>query len=289
MLSTLAYHEIFRYPLTLDEIDQLFIIDHHVDKDDIRKEIINLLKKNEIIQSGEYYQLPHAVLIDRRGRRKISVGKFDIARRAARIIARLPWVKLIAVTGALAMENADEHDDIDVMIVTSESRLWLVRPLVMVLVSLFFKRRRPNSAHLANVPNLANTVCLNLWLDETALAIPEHQRNLYTAHELAQMRPIVNKDQTYERIMSTNSWLKKYLANVPIASLRDPLKAGRGNLIDICLRRMNLLAFNLQFLYMKSKMTNERVSLHSAFFHPGNRARETLQKYDEKIAMMSLF
>ena len=57
-------------------------------------------------------------------------------------------------------------------------------------------------------PTNNNTICLNLWLDESALEIPVDQRNLYTAHELAQMKPRVNKDGTYEKMMWANRWGK---------------------------------------------------------------------------------
>ena len=199
---------------------------------------------------------------------------------------------MVAVTGALAMENADEDDDIDLMVVTSRNRLWIVRPLVLLFVSLFFKRRYPipNAQTNNQKPTTNNAICLNLWLDESSLEIPIVQRDLYTAHELAQMKPVVNRDGTYEKMMWENRWGRKYLANAwdrPSGYQVGRLAGKKSLFFQIVnlltckpVNLFNRLAFNLQFRYMKPKMTNERVSLHSAFFHPGNRADTILKAYD---------
>lgn len=205
-----------------------------------------------------------------------------IAKRASRVISIIPWVKMVAVTGALAMENTDDSDDIDLMIVTSNNCLWIVRPLAMILISIFFRRRKP----LQQFSNLAikqfnNSICLNLWLDESALEIPQAQRDLYTAHELAQMKPVVNRGGTYEKMMRENRWGRKFLANAWKNFNRQIYKypnrqIDKWNLIDL----LNRAVFYLQLKYMRPKMTNERVSLHAAFFHPGNRADTILKAYD---------
>lgn len=288
ILSTLFYHSIFDYPLTIEEIHRYLIVGKTVSLKVTEEETNDLLKTKKVYFSNDFF-LPSALcprplaLIDLRlRRRKISAGKMIIAKRASQAISAIPWVKMVAVTGALAMENADKNDDIDLMIVTSRNRLWIVRPLAMILISIFFKRRKPllmNSKQ--KTENNDNAICLNLWLDESALAIPVDQRNLYTAHELAQMKQIVNKDGTYEKMMWENRWGRKCLANVwkdfnHFNHFNHSNHFPLFNLFNL----LNLLAFNLQFRFMKSKMTNERVSLHSAFFHPGNRADTILEKYD---------
>lgn len=192
---------------------------------------------------------------------------------------------MVAVTGALAMENADKNDDIDLMVVTSGDRLWIVRPLAILLVSLFFKRRKPskfsNHSNHSDHFSYKNHICLNLWLDESALEIPQAQRDLYTAHELAQMKPVVNRGGTYEKMMWENRWGRKFLANAWKNFNRQIYKypnrqIDKWNLIDL----LNRAVFYLQLKYMRPKMTNERVSLHAAFFHPGNRADTILKAYD---------
>ena len=296
ILSTLAYHSIFDYPLTLDEIHRYLISDSVVLLPTLKKEIDNLLKTGKIIVTNGFFlpsslfPLPSSLISLRQHRKDINLKKLIIAKQASRIISMIPWVKMVAVTGALAMENTDENDDIDLMIVTSQNCLWIVRPLAILLISLFFKRRKPSnhptySNHFNHSDHFSykNHICLNLWLDESTLEIPVSQRNLYTSHELAQMKPVVNKDGIYERMMWENRWGKKYLANVwkrfegwKVNRLKRSSHFQTFDLFSL----LNLLSFRLQLWYMKPKMTNERVSLRSAFFHPGNRTDTILSKYD---------
>jgi hypothetical protein len=70
-------------------------------------------------------RLDRAVASDRVWRR---------ARRFVRVLRVLPFVRMIAITGALAMKNSDAHDDIDVLIVTAPDRVWLTRALAIALV-----------------------------------------------------------------------------------------------------------------------------------------------------------
>ena len=310
ILSTLLYHSVFDYPLTVNEIHRYLISEKAVLPSPLKKEIGLLVKSKKIISNNNLL-IPRFQIHDSRfmisfrlRRQKISAEKMIIAKLASNAISMIPWVKMIAVTGALAMENADNNDDIDLMVVTSRNCLWIVRPLAILLVSLFFKRRYPLPNAETNPPADAwsvsdwragnqqpiinnNAICLNLWLDESALEIPVDQRNLYTAHELAQMKPVVNKEKTYEKILIQNRWGKKFLANFWQSSLRVPPRRGvaipLGSFTSFRMTAGNFLnsfLFHLQFIYMKSKMTNERVSLHSAFFHPGNRTDTILGRYD---------
>ena len=97
------------------------------------------------------------------------------------------------------------------------------------------------------------------------------------------MKPIFNKDGIYERMMAKNIWGNKYLANVwkgfegwRVNGLKRSSHFQPFDFFSF----LNLLAFNLQFRHMRAKMTNERVSINFAFFHPGNRADTILSAYD---------
>lgn len=288
VLSTLAYHSMFKYPLTEKEVHRLLISDTAVSREEVRKIITSLVRSQRILEKGPYVVCSFAprswfvVLKSRKSRENFSQKKLILARRAAHMMGLIPWVKMVAITGALSMNNADENDDIDLMIVTEKDRLWLTRPLVTALVSLFFKRRRRNMSHPAHSTHVTDSLCLNLWLDKSALPVPMSQRNLYTAHELAQMKPIVNKKCTYEQIMWKNRWGRKFLANrwKEVRSQGLMSKGQEEREDSMVLSWWNRVGYVLQFWYMKSKMTNERASLHAAFFHPIRRADTILSIYD---------
>lgn len=291
VVSALAYHHLFQDPLTIEQIHQLLITSVSISLASVRRSVEQLLRHHRIIQNGRNYALPgfSQQNIRQHGERtRASREKIFIARRAARCLSFIPWVKLVAVTGALAMENADESDDIDLMIVTDTNRLWLTRPIILLLTSIFFKRRKPIPLSLSPYPlALRNALCLNLWIDEDALIIPKYQRNLYTAHELAQMIPLVNRNRTYEWMISVNAWGRKFLANAweKFQVLGMTYQVLRGSRI---LDTLNYFCYKLQRWYMLPKMTTERVSLHAAYFHPGNRSREILLRYSRILGTLGL-
>jgi hypothetical protein len=84
---------------------------------------------------------------------------------------------------------------------------------------------------------------------------------------LAQIVPLVNKDQAYEKLLFKNKWILKFWPNaVRISSLKFKNFSSKGNLIE-------KLAYKLQYYYMKKKMTREVVTPTRAFFHPQDWGR----------------
>jgi len=215
-----------------------------------------------------------------------SQKKLLTARRLARLLGLFPTIKLICATGSLAVDNAQQYDDLDIMVVTSADTLWLSRPLVIFFLKIL-RLRRPTSLPEHQSPRVSDKVCDNLWLDATALALPENKRNLYTAHEVLQARPLFDRENTHAQFILANPWTSKYLANayevaVGSGAGRDKKSArndpsySRGEVSTIFARPnrittvLNSLAFKLQYHYMKKKITRETITLHSAYFHPND-------------------
>lgn len=201
-------------------------------------------------------------------REKFSKRKMSFAKKVSNILGRIPPVKFIGITGALAMMNAGKESDIDLMIITKNGRLWTTR-LICYFVTLLlgFKTRRPKSKFEKD------RLCLNMWLDESDLVWNKKDRNIYTAHEIAQVIPLVNKDKTYEKFLNSNKWILDYWPNsVKIASkATETLSSSQSGFIERIL-------FRLQYLYMKPKITREVVTKTRAIFHPNNWGKQVQDK-----------
>ncbi|HSN57659.1 MAG TPA: hypothetical protein VLT32_23520, partial [Candidatus Sulfomarinibacteraceae bacterium] len=118
------------------------------------------------------------------------------ARRWGRRLGRLPLVRMVAVTGALAVDNATPGADVDFLIVTEPDRVWLCRSLVIQMV---------------RAARLGGTVlCPNWLLAANALELAD--RNLFAARELAQMVPVTGLD-VYRRMRRLNVWSDRLLPN----------------------------------------------------------------------------
>lgn len=125
----------------------------------------------------------------RRRRRERSEASWGPARRWAGILSALPFVRMVAVTGTLAVANLEGDDDIDYLIVTEPGRLWTCRAFVVA------------AFHLARRAGIS--ICPNYILSLDALALEE--RDPYTARELVQMVPVFGEN-VYERMRALNSW-----------------------------------------------------------------------------------
>lgn len=194
----------------------------------------------------------------------VSKQKISHAQRMANTLSWFPGIKMIALSGSVAAHNAKPQDDIDLFIVTRHHTLWIVRPFFLLLLSLFFKKRKRGDPH----QNLRDVFCPNLWLDESILTI--EAQNLYTAHEVLQIIPLLNKDHTYEKFITKNSWTKNYLANAyHLTTHASDFSTCRGvaRRAHIPIKILNHFFYLLQRLYMSPYHTTEKISLHSAFLH----------------------
>lgn len=208
---------------------------------------------------------------ERNKREKISQKKLLIAKSASKILEKISTVKFVGVTGSLAMMNASKNSDIDLMIITKKGTLWTTRLICYMAIWLNgYKIRNPKNKLEKDM------LCINLWLDETDLAWDKKDRNIYTAHEIAQVMPLVNIDNTYERFLYLNKWILNYWPySIKIENLKliknYKLKIKNFNLVE-------QLAFKAQYLYMKKKITREIITPTRAIFHPNDWGQVVMEK-----------
>jgi len=265
--ASILYHDIFDYPLNVKEIIRWRV----------GKKGLSLFKKTkEVLNKDGLYCLKdkESFLYKRTLRERISNRKTEIAKKNASLLAKLPTVKGVFITGALAMNNAKEESDIDLMIITKRNRLWLTRlTSYLVLRMMNYAVRKPNDK------DQKDKLCLNIWLDESALSWGKKDRNIYSAHEIAQVVPIVDKENVHQRFLQKNRWILDYWPSaVRLSSMQYAVRSMQKSILHstfyVLLSWFNKLAFKLQYLYMKPKITREVVTLHKAIFHPRNWGKE---------------
>jgi hypothetical protein len=110
---------------------------------------------------------------------------------------------MVAVTGALAVNNLNGRDDIDLLVISRAGRVWLCRRGLIAWVRV---------GRL-----LGDDLCPNFILSEGSLELA--QRDFFTAHELAQMVPLFGR-RVYEEMLESNSWARSYLPALAASSNR---------------------------------------------------------------------
>ena len=284
ILLALAYHDIFEYPLDSSEIYDL-LVKKKVRKESIARELERLRAIGKIGGSDRYFFLKNRKKITRirKLRAKYSQAKLRKAAFFARLLMIIPSVKLVAVSGALSMRNSSKDDDIDLVIVTQKNKLWTARFLANLLL-LPFKRDPAGQ-------KISDRACLNMFLDESDLSIKDH--NMYTAHEICQMKLIWDRDNTYSKFLRANSWIREYLPNWDSSVERQTTndkRIKRHEALDF--GRFALVTENFlksfQLWYMKKKLTTERISATQLFFHPKNTQEKVLAGYQKRLKKLKL-
>lgn len=212
ILETLAYSDIFEHPLRLEELHRYL---------PVRADVAELPSALEALQEfvcmddDVYFLAGREEIVDiRKARETRSRELLPHALRYGRILGALPFVRMAALTGSLAVLNVSKNADFDYMLVTAKGRVWTARAFALLLNRLV----RP----------FGHTICPNLIVSETALEWPLH--DLYSARELVQMIPIAGLDM-YRKLMEANVWAQEFLPN-SFLSLRAPsIASGRSNLL----------------------------------------------------------
>jgi hypothetical protein len=200
ILRTILYGDVFYFPMTAREIHHFLITDAPISLDTVEDTLRNSPQLAEMLATDGCYFASAGqrdTIPVRIEREKASHQLWTRALFYGKWLARLPFVRMVALTGALAMRNAaDAHDDVDFVLVTAEHRVWLARAFAIILVRL---------AKLRGV-----TLCPNYVLSEGALEQDRH--DLFIAHEVVQMVPLYGF-RVYHAMREYNDWVAEFLPN----------------------------------------------------------------------------
>jgi hypothetical protein len=196
VLGALVYADLFDYPLSVAEIARYQIATSYSEEEIAFALTTSAELALRVSRQGDLYCLcgREVVFETRRERAEASTVVWQRAAIYSRILARLPFVRMVAVTGALAVDNIAARPDIDLFIVTRQGRVWIGRRFIIGLVRL---------ARL-----FGDDLCPNYVLSRRHLGL--EQQDLFTAHELAQMVPLYGK-ALYREMIERNDWALQFL------------------------------------------------------------------------------
>jgi hypothetical protein len=217
ILKTVVYADLFDYPLRFEELCR-GLFDLALSPAEVRGRLDGSPELSAVVAERDGF-------VFLAGREPLLGARREGERRAAELlarhrgvlarIARLPYVRLLALSGAVAFDNVHD-DDLDLFVVARAGRAWSACLLVTLLARLVGARR---------------AICANYFLDEGSLALAD--RDLYTAHQLAHLRPVAGGD-AHRRFVEANAWVEGFFPAAYAASLAaaaPPARVGLGERI----------------------------------------------------------
>ncbi len=111
----------------------------------------------------------------------------------------IPWLKMIAIWNSVAMNSANIESDIDLFIITSQKRLWIVRIFITFIFQILSVRKTKNKHK--------EKFCLSFFCTTSALNFENIaiENDIYLYYWIAYLKPILNYNNTWEKFIEKNS------------------------------------------------------------------------------------
>jgi len=212
-----------------------------------------------IIKNRVVCQLNKRFLAGTLRRQKLSLRKLAKNQRLLTILGSLPWIKYLGISGSVSMLNANEGDDVDLFVITKAGQLWTGRFVLVLLTSLFGVRRFPNAQQVKD------KLCFNLFFSEQNLKIPKAKQTEYVGHELLQLKTVINKEDTHEKLLANNPWVFKLFPQAPKPQAVAKAKKIKQNPV-LCERLLG----KMQLALINRHQTNEIITNTQLWFFPSD-------------------
>lgn len=212
ILQTILYYDILNYPLTGFEVWKYLIAENGCALGDVVEALENKELKKHIEEfQGFFFLKGRKGLVEKRIQNdKNSIVKYKIAERVVWWLRFVPFVRMVAVTGTLAMKNSEKNSDIDFFVVLKKGRIFTGRLLTTLLVHILGKRRYGGK--------IKNRICLNYFIAAGSFEIK--RQDLFAANEYTFIYPLFGFD-TFQQFGEENiDWIKKHKPNFEYGDLK---------------------------------------------------------------------
>lgn len=210
LLATLAYYDVLNFPMAAVEVWRHLIrwegngtdqLSFPVPLGAVVAGLDGLVREGRLETERGFYVLPGRVglVSERLSRMRASLPRIRGARRLARLLRFVPFVRMVFLTGSLAMKNGDRESDWDLLLVLRGGHIWMGRLVTVLLLQLLGKRRHG--------PHVRDRACLNHWITDRTLTIGLH--DLFSAHEYSWAVPLY-ATSGYGRFLHANGWISRF-------------------------------------------------------------------------------
>ncbi|MDA1169314.1 MAG: hypothetical protein O3A36_03175 [bacterium] len=297
ILDTIRFFDLYDMPVTATQIWQNLVVanshdEHHV----LLREIQASIATSEFLREKIATKWGYSTLTGRQDlvvkklrRHAISQDKWKIVQRCASFLACVPFVRALAGSGSLAVDNTKYSSDLDIFVVAQEGRIWTVRLFLLGVSALLGRRRTYGEAYAPDM------LCINHYITNKSLLISPDIQNVCMAMQYASLIPIYNDSLIREFHQRNSGWMNRFLRTSPrphnehqytvkIRSMFLFLKyQAEKLLLEPVGDMVEYLAEHLQrHVIMSHKSSRGRIvlSYHELAFHPDTKVPAIVKAFD---------
>lgn len=288
LISVLNYFAQFSYAPSFDELHMFYPVlispkrlQQLIQKEMQMKKIIRfpnnminrMMQGSKVIMQSDKnatrYTLPQYSILVKKYEKKLRLNFLNKPSMTVQIylslLKALPFIRFLGVTGASAMNGYAKDDDLDLFIIAAHNRMWTARFFAVTL------------AKLLGIHGYTG-VCLNLFFDEAGMSIPEKKQNMYIAHELLQVKPLVDKQGAYSLLIGVNRWISRFFPNAPSGKKRIniPTKRTQIGVLERLFRQ-------IQMPIIAKNKTGFRITSNQLWLFKRDFERTLPKRYRQKM------
>lgn len=206
---------------------------------------------------------------------KTSIKKWRIARRMSRLISFLPYVRMVAITGSLALNSTNKNSDIDMLIVAKAGHIWTTRVIVSALMHVLGKRRHAKF--------IRDRICLNHYVSDSESIL--RPRQLFSDHISSTFIPIWKSESYLVPFSKKNTvYLQTISETHPMLMLRHFIEWGFSKGLSPKLEKA------LKVIQMRKIEGRQFIADDNAlvFHHPRPQNQEALYLYKQNLRQLNL-
>jgi hypothetical protein len=299
ILRTVAYFDLFRYPLTSWEIWKWGIgrageLYSYRAVEQALQESALLQEKLELSAGFIFLRGRSALVKDRQERYRLALQKLDRAKRFTRTLVRIPFIRAVFTCNSLGIANARAESDIDFFVIVRKGHVWAVRLLAAGWAKL--RKLRP-------VPgNRADKFCLSFFLADDAFELSSLRlpADPYLTMWVATLVPIFDPENLNAALWQANPWVQQVLPNAAprdLAQQRHVRRPWFASFLALLLRPLVLerLAERLQRRTLAPNLRelanrDTRVVLNDRMlkFHDNDRRQEYAEAFAARLGELGV-
>ncbi|MBI4408005.1 MAG: hypothetical protein HY565_05920 [Candidatus Kerfeldbacteria bacterium] len=207
IISTVAYFDLFDYPLTYPELYRYL---WRSPKTTLAEVIQTAKQLDQLVELDGFVMFKNrSTLATIRKQRYIeSELKFNKRRWYIWLLTLLPGVEAILLVNTFSYHNVRTESDIDLLIVSRPHTIWATRFYTTVVAKLLRVRPRPNKSQ--------DALCLSFYATPQGLPkltdLQSHPNDAMEAYWIAQAMPVYDPRHYVQQIVNSK-WLNTVLPN----------------------------------------------------------------------------